>query len=290
MKLHDIIGPFVSISVVCCERACVRCCPNPNCRECDRLKFHCIVRNLEKNNWKKVFSFFFRTVCRSSPFDFGFLICSFFATIVRRNKDARNAMRVPRNGTHEYVSTPCGIGKEIKNIYSGGYGMDAIAISAERSKPNETERKKRISSISIQIYGKTSSIVMLSCSFLCHSIRCVFYTRPLLSQFIVIPLSTRLHLRLQLSANHAILFFSPLVCHPIYETDTRAKYTLFIMRQNECSTFGFDLGREARERTSLGRSSFGARNGSHVNTSWVPSSSFMSRSQTHDDPGRINEV
>lgn len=230
---------------------------------------HSIVCNL-KMNWKKKVFFSFleskansRTVCRSFPFDFRFLIRLFSATIVRRNKDAPNAIRVPCNGTHEDVSTPCRIRQEINNIYSGGeYGMMPIywcccphavkaheAIPAERSKPNGTKRKKKIVDINSNLWENFIDCYVVVFIFMpFDSMRFPHSAAPvaIYCNSIFSPFPSPAFCE---SRNTFFVFYrlnsAPLVRHSIRETDTRAKYFFFSVYQATGRMY------EARHRLDL---------------------------------------
>lgn len=120
---------------ICFHFCCVMCAaPQPrNCRKCDQLNFHPIVSNLKKK-WKSFLLFWkanrspFLSI-RLQIFD-PLIFCNDCATEQRR---ARNAIQVPCNGTHEAVSAPCRIRKEINNICSGGgYGMVLYIVAVVR--------------------------------------------------------------------------------------------------------------------------------------------------------------
>lgn len=224
-----------------------------------------------------------RTVCRSFPFDFRFLIRLFSATIVRRNKDAPNAIRVPCNGTHEDVSTPCRIRQEINIIYSGGeYGMMPIywcccphavkaheAIPAERSKPNGTKRKKKIVDINSNLWENFIDCYVVVFIFMpFDSMRFPHSAAPvaIYCNSIFSPFPSPAFCE---SRNTFFVFYrlnsAPLVRHSIRETDTRAKYFFFFCLSSDRTnvrsptSFGFDPGRrlagtkiielKSRERT-----------------------------------------
>lgn len=141
-------------------------------------------------------------------------------------------------------------------------------------------------------------MVVLSCSFLCHSIRCVLYTRPILSQFIVIPFS--LSSSPALCESREYYFFAAWIARHSFGipfTTSRDRHArklfLFIERQDECrkpvsfelwsgSSFGRDENIELEYR---------AQNRSHICfVCAIFCSSFTSHSQTHRGPGKINEV